>query len=98
MARKTFPVADLLAFTNGILAEVDQSGTDVFSVEYKKAAIDALVHVLHATGQYAGFRYLDSYDANDPEFAIENGRKNFRRAYFMFTANRNEVVKLRPAR
>lgn len=76
MPRKTFDVASLLDRTNDVLAN------DVFSVEYKRGAIDALVYVLHATGQYAGFGYIDGYDAEDPEFAI-GGRKDVRRKYFL---------------
>lgn len=99
MARKTYSVADLLDMTNNILGavQVDPNGelVDMYSVEYKKGAIDLLTTVLHATGQYAGFGYLDTYDAADPEFAIEDGRKNFRRKYFL--ATRDGVAKARRA-
>lgn len=99
MARKTFDVADLLTTTNNILAAgvVNANGelVDMYSVEYKKGAIDLLCNVLHATGQYAGFGYLDTYDAADPEFAVEDGRKNFRRKYFL--ASRDGMVKARKA-
>jgi hypothetical protein len=78
MARKTLDVAELLDWTNRLLAMPE---SDVITPQHKQGAIHALDYVLHATGNYHGFRYLDTYDETDPEFA-HNGRKGVRREYF----------------
>lgn len=77
--RKTFNVEEFVTWANNALAHPETP--DVFTPEHKQGIIHALDHILHESGRYAGFRYLDSYDENDPEFAI-NGRKNVRRQYF----------------
>lgn len=78
MARKTFNVSEMIDWANGVLAMPE---SDVITPEHKQGVIHALDHALHATGNYHGFGYLDTYNENDPEFAI-NGRKNVRRMYF----------------
>ncbi len=78
MARKTINVSEMIDWANGVLAMPE---SDVITPEHKQGVIHALDHVLHATGNYNGFGYLDSYNPDDPEFAL-NGRKNIRRMYF----------------
>lgn len=78
MARKTFDVSEMLDWANGILAMPE---TDVITPEHKQGVIHALDQILHATKNYHGFGYLDTYNPDDPEFAL-NGRKNVRRVYF----------------
>ena len=78
MSRKTMDVSKFIDWANGILA-MDES--DVITSQHKQGIIHALDQVLLDTGNYNGFRYLDTYDEYDPEFAI-NGRKNNRRMYF----------------
>lgn len=76
--RKTTNVAEFLDWANGVLAMPE---SDVITPEHKQGVIHALDHVLHATGNYHGFSYLDPYDAEDPEFKDINGRKSVRRKY-----------------
>lgn len=78
MSRKTFNVSEMLDWANGILAMPE---SDVITPEHKQGIIHALDHVLHATKNYHGFGYLDSYNPDDPEFQL-NGRKNVRRRYY----------------
>lgn len=80
--RKTFSVTEFVAWGNDILAMPE---SDVITPEHKQGVIHAIDKVLHATGQYAGFSYLDTYDSEDPEFASPNGRKNSRRRYLVKT-------------
>lgn len=62
MSRKTFNVADLKNTVNEFLAESapELNGERV-------GATMMLTSVLHATGNYAGFRYLDANEITDPE-------------------------------
>jgi hypothetical protein len=76
--RKTFSVDDFTNWANGVLAMPE---SDVITPEHKQGVIHALDQVLHAAGRYNGFRYLDTYDSEDPEFYF-NGRKSVRRLYF----------------
>jgi hypothetical protein len=73
--RKTVDVAKVKAVANNYLSN------DFLTPERKQGVIDLLDIILHETGNYAGFSYIDSYDANDPEFE-NGGRKNLRRKYF----------------
>ena len=54
--RKTFPVADLKAWVNERLA------SNNLTTEYKQGLVNALDHVLHATGNYKGFGYVYADD------------------------------------
>jgi len=76
--RKTIDIATLLAWGNNVLAAPE---SDVVTTEYKEGVASMLSAALFATGNYQGFKYLDSYDETDPEFAIR-GRKTARRQYF----------------
>ena len=78
MARKTLDISGFIDWANSLLAMPE---SDVITPEHKQGVIHALDQALHATGNYHGFRYLDSYDSEDPEFGL-NGRKNVRRLYF----------------
>lgn len=78
MSRKTLDVSVMIDWANGILAMPE---SDVITPEHKQGVIHALDHVLSATKNYHGFKYLDTYNAEDPEFEL-NGRKNVRRMYF----------------
>ena len=82
--RKTFDVQSFKDYVNECLANNNLP----FAV--KDGMLHALDHVLLSTGNYKGFRYLDSYDGNDPEFGmvddVETGfpinqRKSVRRQY-----------------
>jgi len=80
MARKTIAIADLLETANKYLA-LDEDGEFV-TTQWKCGVIDLLVHALEKTGQYAGFGYIEPYDANDPEFK-PRGRKDAQRQYYL---------------
>ncbi len=58
MAKKTHPVADLLAFANYQLARTDAIAT----VDYKAGICSMIERVLHDTGNYEGFGFLDHSD------------------------------------
>ena len=58
MAKKTHPVADLLAFANYQLARTDEFAT----VDYKAGICSMIERVLHDTGNYEGFGFLDHSD------------------------------------
>ena len=77
MARKTINVSEMIDWANGVLAMPE---SDVITPEHKQGVIHALDHILHVTKNYHGFGYLDTYNHDDPEFAL-NGRKNVRRMY-----------------
>lgn len=76
--RKTIDIATLLAWGNNTLAAPE---SEVVTTKYKEGVASMLSAALHFTGNYKGFRYIDSYDSTDPEFAI-GGRKTARRQYF----------------
>lgn len=85
MPRKTFDVQSFKDYVNEFL----ENENIPFAV--KDGMISALDHVLHSTGNYKGFRYLDSYNGEDPEFGMIddpetgfpiNQRKTVRRQYF----------------
>ena len=77
MARKTFDVKEFVIWANENLA---RECNDVLTVDHKEGIINCIETVLHSTGNYKGFRYLDSYDSEDPDFAI-GGVKHVRRQY-----------------
>ena len=56
MAKKTQPVADILAFANYQLARTDEFAT----VDYKVGICNMIESVLHDTGNYEGFGFLDN--------------------------------------
>ena len=58
MAKKTHPVADLLAFANYQLARTDEFAT----VDFKCGICSMIERVLHDTGNYEGFGFLDNND------------------------------------
>lgn len=58
--RKTVAVADLLTAANTALAHTDTFG--IATVDYRRGIASMLEHVLHATGNYRGFRYLSADD------------------------------------
>ena len=82
--RKTFDVTAFKNYVNCILAN------DYISFEVKNGMAEALDHVLHETGNYRGFRYLESFNSEDPEFGIVkteigyylSAKKAIRREYF----------------
>lgn len=59
MARKTFEVENMRNFVNGMLSA--PAGT----AEYRKGAIAVLERILHETGNYNGFAYLNKFDLGD---------------------------------
>jgi len=77
-SRKTIEVEYVLDLVNSNLKRDD------LTPEQKEAMFSILDSILFHTNQYAGFSYLDSYDANDPEFKI-GGKKSNSRQYFMKT-------------
>ena len=60
MAKKTHPVADILAFANYQLARTDEWAT----VEYKVGIVNMIEEILHATDNYAGFGFIDNDDSD----------------------------------
>ena len=60
MAKKTHPVADLLAFANYQLARTDEFAT----VDFKSAICTMLEMVLHESGNYDGFGFHDNDDSD----------------------------------
>lgn len=58
MAKKTQPVADILAFANYQLARTDEFAT----ADYKRGICNMIERVLHDTGNYEGFGFLDNND------------------------------------
>jgi hypothetical protein len=70
--RKTFDVKDLVTWINEKLA------SDAYSNHEKYGMINALDHVLNETGNYAGFGYLDEYDAE-----IWTMTEDMRRVYYI---------------
>ena len=75
-ARKTIAVEKVVETANFYLS------LDTIPDQQKKGIISLLNKILHETNQYNGFGYIDSYDAEDPEFNID-GRKDLRRFYYM---------------
>ena len=60
MAKKTQPVADILAFANYQLARTDEFAT----VDFKCGICSMIERVLHDTGNYEGFGFLDNSDSD----------------------------------
>lgn len=60
MSRKTAPVIDLLKYANHQLKRTDQYATK----EYKIGVICMLENILHETGNYAGFTFVDNNDSD----------------------------------
>ena len=77
MARKTFDVKSFVIWANEMLAAPEN---DILTVDHKHGIMNSVETILHATGNYKGFRYLEPYNAEDPEFAF-GGVKNVRRQY-----------------
>jgi hypothetical protein len=84
MARKTFDVQEFRMYVNSVLS------CDNVPSQVKEGFIGALDHVLHQSGNYRGFNYLQPYDENDPEYGITqdeetgyyfNGKKALKRRY-----------------
>lgn len=69
--RKTFDVQELKEWVNERLA------LGHYSDREKYGMMNTLDHVLHATGNYKGFGYLDQYDPNN-----WNMTKDMRRVYY----------------
>lgn len=65
--RKTFRVADLVETANTALAFVGEPDDAIATEDYRLGVMHVIEHVLHSTGNYGGFRYLDS------EYAVEGG-------------------------
>ena len=59
--KKTFRVQDLKNQVNSFLAESRESLS-----EQREGAIHVLTSVLHETGNYAGFRYLEQHEIGIP--------------------------------
>jgi hypothetical protein len=55
-SKKTFDVAALLTESNRLLALPDSEHT---TAEWRKGVATTLEHVLHATGNYEGYNFLD---------------------------------------
>tara|TARA_Y100000593_G_scaffold92140_1_gene182819 strand:- start:389 stop:652 length:264 start_codon:yes stop_codon:yes gene_type:complete len=60
MSRKTIPVLQLLEYGNRMLKRTDEFATK----EFKIGVICMIENVLHATGNYAGFMFLDNDDSD----------------------------------
>lgn len=67
MGRKTIDVTRVLEMGNHYLASPDLGDADKFR-NMRKGAASLLESVLHETGNYGGFQYLETYRPNDPTF------------------------------
>lgn len=64
--RKSVQVAALVDEANRLLAIVPREGEQFGSkvdAQFRQGVIAMLEHVLHETGNYRGFRYLDGHEA-----------------------------------
>lgn len=73
MARKTYPVADLIDHANRV---IDHAKT----MDERRAVAHLLESVLHETGNYKGFRYLSS-ELND-DGRLRDGYDDTNRYYY----------------
>lgn len=71
MARKTFDVAEVKSWVNERLAQ------DHYSDMEKYAFANLLDHILTKTGNYHGFGYIDSYDAENHDFHADVRRRYY---------------------
>ena len=76
MAKKTHPVADLLAFANYQLARTDAIAT----VDFKCGICAMIERVLHDTGNYEGFGFLDHDDC-------QTGTLGYYSRFYSFSPN-----------
>ena len=76
MAKKTHPVADLLAFANYQLARTDEFAT----VDFKCGICATIERVLHDTGNYEGFGFLDHNDC-------QTGTLGYYSRFYSFSPN-----------
>ena len=76
MAKKTHPVADLLAYANYQLARTDEFAT----ADYKAGICSMIERVLHDTGNYEGFGFLDNSDR-------ETGTLGYYSRFYTFSHN-----------
>jgi hypothetical protein len=72
MGRKTIEVEKMLEFANERLAWVSESNTP----EMRWGVIVMIEEILHKSGNYNGFRYLDNYDL--PAEVLPGVRRAFR--------------------
>ena len=83
MAKKTHPVADLLAFANYQLARTDEFAT----VDFKAGICSMIDRVLHDTGNYEGFGFLDNDDR-------ETGTVGYYSRFYTFSHNIPTITRL----
>ena len=76
MAKKTHPVADSLAFANYQLARTDEFAT----VDFKAGICSMIERILHSTGNYEGFSFLDHDDC-------ETGTLGYYSRFYTFSHN-----------
>ena len=76
MAKKTQPVSDILAFANYQLARTDEFAT----ADYKAGICNMIERVLHDTGNYEGFGFLDNNDR-------ETGTLGYYSRFYTFSHN-----------
>ena len=76
MAKKTQPVADILAFANYQLARTDEFAT----VDFKAGICSMIERILHNTGNYEGFGFLDHDDC-------ETGTLGYYSRFYTFSPN-----------
>lgn len=90
MARKTHDVASLVETANRLLALPAEHGREEdLTPQFRQGVIQMVEHVLHATGNYRGFRYLSSelttadqpHEPNTTYLRI--GYDGTRRAYYL---------------
>jgi len=80
MSRKTIPVLRLLEYGNKMLKRTDEFATK----EFKIGIICVIEHALHASGNYAGFMFLDNNDSKTGTLGY------YSRQYFYSTKLRKE--------
>lgn len=80
MPRKTFAVEDFKEAANRMLASPDSFSTAEDAKSQRLGVCGLIEHVLFATGNYKGFRHLDSeWDAE--AWALREGYDDTRRMY-----------------
>jgi len=76
MAKKTYPVADILSYANYQLGRTDEFAT----VDFKAGICSMIENILHATGNYEGFGFLDNSDS-------DTGTLGYYSRYYTFSHN-----------
>ena len=72
MSRKTFNVEELKTLVNGVCLNTKDE-----DIDFRNGQIVILDHVLHSTGTYHGYNYLDAHDMESSRDGTTVGVKEF---------------------